>query len=61
MILVSFEEKKAVEEKLPFIHIRRTVGQKSKRHRYYMEEHPKAMAIVRKMRGISYDRRREDR
>lgn len=50
MILISAEEKEAVRKRLPRVFIYRTVKQKSKRHHYYMEEHPKAMKIIEALR-----------
>ena len=52
MILISRDEKQAVLEKFPSVHIVRTMKQDSKRHRYYMVEEPGPMRLIRKMRGI---------
>lgn len=52
MISISKEEKQAVREKFQRVHIVRTMKQCSKRHRYYMEEAPGAMKLIRQMRGI---------
>lgn len=51
MILISLEEKKAVLEKFPNVHIVRTMKQDSKRHRYYMVEDPGPMRVIKQMRG----------
>lgn len=51
MILISLDEKKAIKEEFPEVHVVRTMKQHSKRHRYYMEEAPGAMRMLRKMRG----------
>lgn len=51
MILISVREKEQILEKLPNVHIHRTVKQKSKRHKYYMEERRDAMALLYEMRG----------
>lgn len=51
MILISREEKQAVLEKFPSVHIVRTMKQDSKRHRYYMVEEPGPMKVIKQMRG----------
>ena len=51
MIQISKEEKSSIIKKYPDIGIVRTVKQKSKRHRYYMEERRDAMQELRKLRG----------
>ena len=51
MIQVSKDEKTAILKKYPDVGIVRTVKQKSKRHRYYMEERKDAMYELRRMRG----------
>lgn len=56
MILITRDEKQAVLEKFPNIHIVRTMKQDSKRHRYYMVEEPGPMRLIRKMRGISEEK-----
>lgn len=50
MILISKEEATLVREKYKDVHIRRTMKQKSGRHRYYLEESPRAMTIIRRLR-----------
>lgn len=50
MIAINAKEKEIIAEKLPNIHIRRTVPQKSKRHRYYMEESGTAMRLLKDLR-----------
>lgn len=57
MILITKEEKDIIAQELPNVHIRRTVGQKSKRHKYYMEELGSAMCLLRKLRGGKEGRR----
>ena len=57
MILITKEEKDIIAQELPNVHIRRTVGQKSKRHKYYMEELGNAMRLLRKLRGGKEGRR----
>lgn len=50
MITISKEEKRLLMEKLPSVHIRRTMTQKSKRHHYYCEESPAAIALLKEIR-----------
>lgn len=50
LIAINEREKKAIAERLPGVHIRRTVKRKSKRHQYYMEEDREAMRILRSLR-----------
>ena len=50
MIAISAKEKNIIAEKMPNVHIRRTVKQKSKRHRYYMEESKGAMRLLASLR-----------
>lgn len=49
MILISEREKDIIKEKMPFVHIRRTVKNKSGRHRYYMEENKAAMDYLKSL------------
>lgn len=51
MIAISAKEKEIIMEKVPDVHIRRTVRQKSKRHKYYMEESRDAMRVLRSLRN----------
>lgn len=50
LVLINEEEKRVIAEQLPHVHICRTVRQKSKRHRYYMEEDRNAMKLLRRLR-----------
>lgn len=50
MIQISAEEKTYIQERIPGIHIHRTVKQKSKRHTYYMEESRNAMRLLNDLR-----------
>lgn len=61
MILISRDEKQAVLEKFPNVHIVRTCKQRSKRHRYYMVEEPGPMRIIKQMRGEWVDKTRRPR
>lgn len=51
LIAISAREKESIIQKVPDIHIYRTVKQKSKRHRYYMEENKSAMRVLKELRG----------
>ena len=51
MIAISVDEKKIIREECPKVHIARTMKQRSKRHRYYMEEEQEAMRVLRRLRG----------
>lgn len=59
MILISRDEKQAVLEKFPNVHIVRTCKQRSKRHRYYMVEESGPMRLIRKMRGLQDENSRK--
>lgn len=50
LILINKTEKEIIAEKLPKVHIRKTV------HHYFCEEDPRAMALIRKMRGVETKR-----
>lgn len=50
MIAITAQEKEIIAERLPNVHIRRTVRQKSKRHKYYMEESRPAMRLLGRLR-----------
>ena len=52
MIQLNKEEKMAVAERFPDVHIVRTMKGDSKRHHYYCEESPKVLRFVNRMRGI---------
>ena len=51
MILINKEEKNAIHERFPNVHIVRTMKQKSKRHRYYCEESRGVLNLLRELRG----------
>lgn len=53
LIAISAKEKQIIAETFPMVHIRRTVKQKSNRHRYYMEESRDAMRVLRSLRRSS--------
>lgn len=52
MILVNKQEAFAIREKFPEIQLVRTMRQKSKRGRYYVEEASRVVRFVNKLRGI---------
>ena len=51
MIAINKEESRLIRERFPRVTIVRTMRQKSARHRYYMEESPKAMRLIERLRG----------
>lgn len=53
MITISRQEKDVISLRMPNVHIRRTVKQKSKRHKYYMEENKGAMRLLKELRSQS--------
>ena len=63
MIKINKDEKEAILERFPYIRIIRTMKQDSKRHHYYMEEVPRAVRYLNKLRGIdepdAFSRNRE--
>ena len=61
MILINKNEKEAVLKRFPDMRIARTSKQKSRRHRYYMEERPAAMRLLRSLRGHPDAERRDGR
>ena len=52
MIQINREEKDAIRERFPDICIVRTMKQDSKRHHYFMEEAPRALRFLNRLRGI---------
>lgn len=55
MVKITREEKEIISQRLPNVHIRRTVKQKSKRHKYYMEESSRAMSLLEELRNHTFD------
>ena len=51
LVLITKEEKEAIRAKFPHLDIVRTMRQRSKRGRYYMEEAPQAMKYLRAIRN----------
>ena len=52
MVAINKAEKEAIIERFPNAHIVRTMKQRSKRHRYYVEENKYVMRFLYKMRGL---------
>ena len=61
MISVTKEETETIRKQIPEAHIVRTERQKSKRHRYYCEETPDVMRLLRRLRGIDAPRKERGR
>lgn len=53
MVVICEREKKIIEKMLPYVHIHRTVKNKSNRHKYYMEENRSALELLSKIRNGS--------
>lgn len=51
MIAVTKAEKDLILKRFPYVHIVRTMKQKSKRHRYYCEEQRPVMNYLNKLRN----------
>lgn len=51
MIIITSQEREIIAERMPNVHIRRTVKQKSKRHKYYMEENKRAIRLLKELRA----------
>lgn len=51
MVSITKEEKDIIASKFPKVHIVRTMKQRSARHRYYCEEAPVVMKLLRNMRA----------
>lgn len=51
MIAINKIEKEAISKNFPNVHIVRTMKQKSKRHRYYCEEHPDVLRFLNRSRN----------
>ncbi len=51
MVLITKDEKEAISARYPDAHIVRTMKQKSKRHRYYVEESRPVMRLLNQLRA----------
>lgn len=56
MIAITLEEKNAIRERYPNVHIVRTVKGDSKRHHYYCTEERGVMRYLRVLRDCNVDR-----
>ena len=50
MVAINKDEKDAIAKRFPRVHIVRTMKQKSKRHRYCVEENRRVMEYLRELR-----------
>lgn len=50
LIVVNKEEAVELRRQIPSVHIHRTAKQRSKRHRYFVEESYKVLALLQKLR-----------
>ena len=60
MIAITLQEKSMIKERYPNVPIVRTMRQRSKRHRYYMEEQPGPMRLLNSLRGLEQKRKKRD-
>lgn len=60
MIAITKDEKNAIREKYPNVHIVRTMKQDSKRHHYYMVEATAPMRMLNALRGKGTREKRKD-
>lgn len=51
MVLITQAEAAYIRTECPTLYVVRTMKGHSKRHRYYVVEHPVPMAIIRRLRG----------
>lgn len=61
MIQVNKEEKTAILERFPDVHIVRTMKHDSKRHHYYCEESPRVLHYLDRLRGVEEPRTKKYR
>lgn len=50
LIVVNKEEAMELRRQIPSVHVHRTAKQRSKRHRYFVEESYKVLALLQKIR-----------
>jgi hypothetical protein len=50
LIVVNKEEAAELRRQIPSVHVHRTAKQRSKRHRYFVEESYKVLALLQKIR-----------
>lgn len=61
MIAITKEERDVIASRFPEAHIVRTMKQKSKRHRYYVEESRPVMRYLNSVRDTGGGKREGDR
>jgi hypothetical protein len=49
--MITASEKEIIHKQFPFVHIVRTMKQKSHRHKYYMVEDRAAIKLLHDLRG----------
>lgn len=54
MIAINKAEREIISQRLPNVHIVRTMKQKSKRHRYYCEETKQVLRLLRQIREADH-------
>ena len=50
LIVINKDEAMELRRLLPSVHVRRTAKQRSKRHKYFVEESYKVLALLQKLR-----------
>ena len=50
LIIINKEEATELRRQIPSVHVHRTAKQRSKRHRYFVEESYKVLALLQKLR-----------
>jgi hypothetical protein len=50
LIVVNKEEATELRRQIPSVHVHRTAKQRSKRHKYFVEESYKVLALLQKLR-----------
>jgi hypothetical protein len=51
LIVINKEEAEELRRQIPSVHVHRTAKQRSKRHRYFVEESYKVLALLQKLRS----------
>ena len=50
LIVINKEEATELRRQIPSVHVHRTAKQRSKRHKYFVEESYKVLALLQKLR-----------
>ena len=50
LIVINKEEAEELRRQIPSVHVHRTAKQRSKRHKYFVEESYKVLALLQKLR-----------